>query len=119
MALIIWYDVNTSQFNTAFLLIGEVGVRRDIKFNINRAASFFYFFTCITPALALYLLMNYNSIKEVYMDRKELESLVVKKSVKKDKVMTVKVNQAAYDKLKKKGVDVAKTLQNWLERLAE
>lgn len=53
------------------------------------------------------------------MERRELEQLVVKKSERKDKVLTVKVSQASYDKLKKRGIDVAKTVQNLLERLAE
>ena len=53
------------------------------------------------------------------MERKELESMVVKKRPKKEKVFTVKVDQAAYDKLQRKGIDLAKTIQNMLERLAE
>lgn len=53
------------------------------------------------------------------MDKKELQSLAVRKKPKKDKVMTVKVSEDAYMKLKLKGIDVAKTVQNLLERLAE
>jgi hypothetical protein len=53
------------------------------------------------------------------MDKNELLLLAVKKKPRKDKVLTIKVDEAAYEKLKKRGYDIAKTVQSLLERLAE
>jgi len=49
---------------------------------------------------------------------KELLALAVKKSKKKDKVMSVKMSEATYLKLKLRDIDVAKTVQAYLEYLA-
>lgn len=53
------------------------------------------------------------------MEKEELKKLAVYKTAKKDVVITVKVNSDKLAKLRKKNIDVAKTVQALLERLAD
>jgi len=52
--------------------------------------------------------------------RKELlAATAVKKSKKRSKVCYIKMNDETYKKLKKNEVDIAKTVNVWLEMFAE
>jgi hypothetical protein len=53
------------------------------------------------------------------MNKKLLEELTVKKESKYGQVVSIRVKPSVYEALKKKGVDIPKTINNLLERLAE
>lgn len=53
------------------------------------------------------------------MDKKTLSDLTIKKSKQDSRVIAVRVSQRVYDALKKKDIDIAKTIKHLLERLAE
>lgn len=54
------------------------------------------------------------------MDKKALDSLVVKKDrLGKNEVVGIRVPTKTLDRLKQKGIDVQSTVRNVLERLAE
>lgn len=53
------------------------------------------------------------------MDKKTLDSLTVKKRKSDSTVLSVRIQKKTLDALKKKDIDLAKTVQNLLERLAE
>jgi len=57
--------------------------------------------------------------KEIFVERKELNSLVVKKRKKDTKVFGIRVERRLLAKLKAKGIDVASTVRGVLERLAD
>lgn len=53
------------------------------------------------------------------MEKRELTSLVVKKEIKNSVVVSLRIPQKTMDKLKAKGIDIAETVRNVLERLAD
>jgi uncharacterized protein (DUF4415 family) len=53
------------------------------------------------------------------MDKRELASLVKKKSDNKTVVISIRLDERVVNKLKAKDMDVAETIRNVLQRLAE
>jgi len=53
------------------------------------------------------------------MDKKTLDALIAKKSKKESRTISVRIPLKTYELLKKKNVDIAQTVKNVLERLAD
>jgi hypothetical protein len=57
--------------------------------------------------------------KIVGLSKNDLLSMVEKKKPKKDKVISVKVSSATFEKWERANLDIAKTIQNWMDWVVE